>query len=130
MRRAALGVVAALAAISLPATASAARLIAFASDRDGDSDIYLMRADGTDLRKLTRNRASDSQPTWSPDGSRIVFVSDRDGDEELHVMRPTGATSGGSLATRPATSFRPGRPMVGWHARARSEAASTSTRSA
>jgi TolB protein len=49
------------------------RRLAFASDRDGDDDIYIVRLDGTGLRKVTRNLVDDSNPSWSPDGRRIVF---------------------------------------------------------
>lgn len=42
--------------------------IAFASDRDGDFDIYLMNADGTGPVKLTDNTSVDLYPDWSPDG--------------------------------------------------------------
>jgi TolB protein len=37
-------------------------------------DIFVMKADGTDVRALTRD-ASNQTPAWSPDGSRIAFVS-------------------------------------------------------
>ena len=41
--------------------------IAFSSGRDGDVEIYTMRADGTDVRQLTRNDAAwDGDPAWSP----------------------------------------------------------------
>ena len=33
-----------------------------------------MNADGSGKRNLTRNRASDDYPTWSPDGRRIAFL--------------------------------------------------------
>ena len=39
---------------------------AFASNRDGDNDIYTMRSDGTDVRQLTVNDTVDSMPAWSP----------------------------------------------------------------
>ena len=32
-----------------------------------------MRADGSRFRRLTRGKV-DSQPKWSPDGTRIVFI--------------------------------------------------------
>jgi len=52
--------------------------IAFVSDRDGNSEIYVMNADGSGQARLTNHEADDSWPSMSPDGTRIVFVSDRD----------------------------------------------------
>jgi TolB protein len=40
-------------------------------------DIYLVRPDGTDLRRLTKLTGFNSSPAWSPDGKRIAFTSDR-----------------------------------------------------
>src|SRR5256885_2251960 len=54
--------------------------IAFTSNRDGNDEIYVMNADGTGVTRLTNDPASDSQPAWSPDGSRIAFTSTRDGN--------------------------------------------------
>ena len=47
--------------------------IVFQSDRDGNSEIYVMNADGTDLTRITNNAATDQFPAWSPDGSKITF---------------------------------------------------------
>lgn len=38
------------------------------------TEIYVMRADGTDMRRLTTNAALDGWPSWSPDGTRIAFT--------------------------------------------------------
>jgi Tol biopolymer transport system component len=38
--------------------------IVFASDRDGDSEIYIMDANGTNLKKLTSNTNFDGTPSW------------------------------------------------------------------
>ena len=65
--------------------------IVFASDRDGDREVFVMNADGTHIRQLTDNTATDWNASWSPDGRRIVFQSDRDGDEEIFVMDSDGA---------------------------------------
>ncbi len=51
--------------------------IAFASNRDGNSEIYTIDVDGSDLRRITNHPAEDYDPAWSPDGDRIAFVSDR-----------------------------------------------------
>src|SRR5438270_6984401 len=44
------------------------RWIAFASDRDGRSGVYVMRADGTDTRRISVSKTGDGAPSWSPDG--------------------------------------------------------------
>ena len=41
------------------------------------SDIAVMNADGSGVRRLTRTRAYETNPVWSPDGRRILFTSDR-----------------------------------------------------
>jgi Tol biopolymer transport system component len=51
--------------------------IAFTSNRDGSYEIYVMNADGSGQTRLTSDTAHDynTQPSWSPDGSRIAFSS-------------------------------------------------------
>lgn len=71
--------------------------IAFVSDRDGNDEIYVMNADGTDQQRLTNNDVDDWWPAWSPDGTRIAFTSGRDGNDEIYVMAaPNGSEAGGS----------------------------------
>lgn len=67
--------------------------IAFYSERDGNSEIYVMNADGTGRKRLTNNFASDGYPTWSPDGTRIAFDSDRGGPQsfDIYVMDADGS---------------------------------------
>ncbi len=49
--------------------------IAFCSNRDGNWEIYIMNADGSERKRLTNNRADDLYPSWSPDGKKITFCS-------------------------------------------------------
>jgi Tol biopolymer transport system component len=67
------------------------RLLAFASDQNGNLDIYTMGDDGSGLTNLTNNPAWDSNPTWSPDGKRIAFESDRDGFTQIYWMNADGS---------------------------------------
>lgn len=65
--------------------------IAFVSDRDGNPEIYVLNADGSGLTRLTTSSAGESDPSWSPDGSRIAFVSDIDGNEDIYLMNADGS---------------------------------------
>lgn len=60
--------------------------ILFESDRDGDWEIYQMRADGSDLTKMTQNAHTDRRPSWHPTENKIVFESDRAGKMELYEL--------------------------------------------
>ncbi len=53
--------------------------LAFESLRDGFSEAYRMRADGTEQTRLTFSGPNEDRGTsWSPNGSKIVFHSTRD----------------------------------------------------
>jgi len=47
--------------------------IAFRSQRDGNDEIYVMKADGTCQTNLTNDPGDDWSPAWSPNGGRIAF---------------------------------------------------------
>jgi len=49
--------------------------IAFASDRTGIPQIWLMNADGSNQHQFTDISSGACQPEWSPDGLRMVFTS-------------------------------------------------------
>src|SRR5918997_74455 len=77
---------------SAPAWSPDGRQIAFESDHDGDMEIYVMHADGSNVHQLTDNGIHDEGPVWSPDGLRITFTSgpeDLDGD--IWVMDADGS---------------------------------------
>jgi TolB protein len=56
------------------------------------SAIYVLNADGSNLRRITPMRLNAGNPDWSPDGRRIVFNSSFEGQAavELYTVRPDG----------------------------------------
>jgi Tol biopolymer transport system component len=67
------------------------RMIAFASNRTGNLDIYLINPDGSGLTRLTNSPALDADPAWSPDRTKLAFHSERDDNSEIYVMNADGS---------------------------------------
>jgi len=65
-------------------------LIMFSRVIDHDYEIYTIKPDGTDVRRLTNAPGNDAHQGWSPDGARIVFASSRRGfkDEAIYTNAP------------------------------------------
>lgn len=63
--------------------------IGFVSDREGNQDIYVMNADGSNQFNVSNSRVSEVEPVWSPDGKKILFAVERSWpweDAQLYVM--------------------------------------------
>lgn len=94
-----------------PAWSPDGTAIAFVSNRDnGTDDIYIMNADGTEVRQVT-STGGNLSPTWSPDGSQLAFSSIRTGNAEIFVLDltdtdaiPRNITQDPSADTDPAWS--------------------------
>jgi len=81
------------ASLMLPLTGSGGGRIAFASRRgEGDYEIYVMNADGTDQRQVTRDAFESGLPVWSPDGTQIAFTLDTfTGQTDIYVVDADGS---------------------------------------
>lgn len=87
-----LGLVVGWSVISTAAGAPRTAKIVFASDRDGNSEIYVMNPNGSGQVNLTRHRDHDYSPVWSPTGRQILFASERGGNtSDLYVMDADGS---------------------------------------
>ncbi len=75
-----------------PALSPDGTRIAYASRRDGVSQIHVARIDGSETRALTDGvGGGDGEPTWSSDGARIVFVRGAtDSPHDLHIVSASG----------------------------------------
>ena len=75
-----------------PATSWDGTKIAFVSrDQFGNSDIWVAKRDGSDLKRLTTYEGMDDNPAWSPDGSKIAFRSARSGQPQVWIMDADGS---------------------------------------
>jgi len=62
-------------------------LVASRLQPGGWLDLVVVDAATGALRELTRDRAKDVEPAWTPDGAEIVYRSDRDGVSNLYALR-------------------------------------------
>ncbi len=96
---------------SAPAWSPDGKFIAFTQALNGNSDIYTINVDGTNLRRLTNADSIETSPTWSPDGKKIAFVSDSAGSPQIYIMNADGSgkerfTFNGDYNADPAWSPR------------------------
>lgn len=83
---------------SAPARSPDGSRIAFESDSnrlgtnpEGDREIFVMNADGGDVRQLTRNAIHDEGPAWSPDQTMLAYTSGPDNEHgDIQVMTADG----------------------------------------
>ena len=65
--------------------------IALSSNRGGSYDLWVMDADGHNLRRLTTDAGTEGEPVWTHDGTRIVYTtSPRAGPPQLASIRVDG----------------------------------------
>ena len=69
-----------------------ARLV-FDSTRDGNTELYVVDADGSNPVRLTDEAGEDWAASWSPDGRTIAFTSDRSGLAQIWTIAPDGSGS-------------------------------------
>ena len=82
------------------------RGVLFETNRDGNSEIYVMNPDGSQPMNLTNHPDNDNYAAWSPDGTKIAFVSRRDGDSEVFVMNADGSNPT-NLTNHPDSDYNP-----------------------
>ncbi|MCY1011416.1 tolB protein precursor protein [Nannocystis pusilla] len=74
-----------------PAWSPDGRRIAFVSSRDGNAEIYVMHADGSEPQRVTHFQLDDWGPTWSKDGGLLAFVSNRESADRIFLCKPDGS---------------------------------------
>lgn len=80
--------------------------IAYVTDRDGNVEIYVMSADGSNPRRLTTTDATEGSPSWTPDGRQLVYASNVSGNFQVWIMNADGSGPR-QLTQEPASNFQP-----------------------
>ena len=65
--------------------------IAFSSDRDGNDEIYVMDADGSNQIRLTTRAETDTKPSLNASGTQIVFEGAVGGSRQIFKMNIDGS---------------------------------------
>ncbi|MFX7764015.1 DPP IV N-terminal domain-containing protein, partial [Acinetobacter baumannii] len=83
--------------------------LAVALTRDGLTQVYVINADGSGLRRLTNSAGIDTEPQFSPDGGSVYFTSDRSGGPQVYKVgldggSPQRVTFNGSYNISPRIS--------------------------
>jgi TolB protein len=78
---------------SAPAWSPDGKQLAMVLSRDGVSQLYIVRSDGSDLRRITFNESIDTEPSFLPDGKSLLFVSDRGGSAQIYRVPVEGGNA-------------------------------------
>jgi Tol biopolymer transport system component len=65
-------------------------MIAFASNRQGQRQLFVANANGRKVDKVTNLNKMGGRSSWSPDGDWIAFTTFRDGNNEIYIVHPDG----------------------------------------
>ena len=98
--------------------------IAISSDRpgadleyDGSKDftfgtynVFVLRADGSEIRQVVESEVNDSHPTWGPDSQTLAFVSDRTGVGNIYIAHVDGSQM------NPISNLLSGARYIDWSA--------------
>jgi hypothetical protein len=67
-------------------------LLAFVAYIGGHEQIYLVNADGSGLRQLTRGEGESRSPAWSPDGRKIAYTYVKNGNLDIYLVDVNGGS--------------------------------------
>lgn len=75
-------------------------MIAFASSRNGSRQLFVMKADGSNIRQVTDLDNMGGRSAWSPDGTKLAFYRGEFGNRNVYIVNVDGTglfqlTSGG-----------------------------------
>ncbi len=76
-----------LDAMLSPSWSPDGKKLVFSGSKAGLTNIYMIDADGRNLRQLTKGWYAGLMPQWSPDGKRVAYVSDRGPATDIQLLK-------------------------------------------
>lgn len=107
-------VAAAAFAVAAGASQTESPLIAFSADRDGNTDVYTARLDGSELRRVTTSPGADYDASWSPDRSQIAYRCQVGTTSDICVVAAHGGAPRHVVATEGDEWSPAWSPDGGW----------------
>ena len=90
-----------------PAASPDGRFVAFASDRNGGWDLYLLDLVSGEVRQLTQTTSFEGQPTWSPDGVWLAYEYYAGEDLDIRILPVDGSENPIQLTDAPSMDSSP-----------------------
>lgn len=90
-----------------PAISPDGQSVAFASNRNGYWDIYLLDLDSGGITRLTDTLAYEASPSWSPDNLWLVYEAYIDNNLEIVIQSVSSPGDVIQLTKNPAADFNP-----------------------
>ncbi|PYP05730.1 MAG: hypothetical protein DMD25_09195 [Gemmatimonadetes bacterium] len=73
--------------LTTPAWSPDGKQLVFTGYDGGLSDLFVVNADGSNLRRLTNDKYADLEPSWSADGKTIAFATDRGAATDFNALK-------------------------------------------
>ena len=83
--------------------------VAFVSDRDGDTELYLVAVPSGQVRRLTSPPGNNAQPAWLPDG-KLMFTAWVNGTPRLRWLDPVAPDQATDVPVGSLTLLAPPAP--------------------
>lgn len=73
--------------LTTPTWSPDGKQLVFTGYDGGLTDLFVVNADGSGLRRLTNDKYADLHPSWGPDGKTIAFSTDRGPQTDFHTLK-------------------------------------------
>ncbi len=90
-----------------PALSPDGNQLAFASDREGGWDLYLLRLDRDEIQRLTDTPGYEGHPVWSPDGQWLAYESFQSDNFDIWILRLDGTQAPLQLTSQSSLDISP-----------------------